>query len=103
MINALSVMAGFSATFFSGFLSIRFFGYLVLLSIGSCLLCAIIVIPAFMLWFKPLFIEADLKRAIIKKVRNEKDAIPVLSGVSFGASARQGTAVRSRATDGTKP
>ncbi|MCU0379073.1 MAG: MMPL family transporter [Bacteroidales bacterium] len=103
MINALSVMAGFSATFFSGFLSIRFFGYLVLLSIGSCLLCAIIVIPAFMLWFKPLFIEADLKRAIIKKVRNEKDAIPVLSGVGFGASARQGTAVRSRATDGTKP
>lgn len=62
VINALSVMAGFSATFISGFLSIRYFGYLVLLSIGSCLVCAIIVIPAFMLWFKPAFIEADLSR-----------------------------------------
>lgn len=103
MINALSVMAGFSATFFSGFLSIRFFGYLVLLSIGSCLLCAIIVIPAFMLWFKPSFIEADLKRTIKNKIRNEKDVIPVLSGVGFGSPARQATVVRSRATDGTKP
>lgn len=35
IINALSVMAGFSATLFSGFLSIRYFGYMVLLSIGS--------------------------------------------------------------------
>lgn len=56
-INALSVMAGFSATFFSGFLSIRYFGYMVLISIGSCFLFAVIVIPAFMLYFKPQFIE----------------------------------------------
>lgn len=103
MINAMSVMAGFSATFFSGFLSMRFFGYLVILSIGSCLLCSIIVIPAFMLWFKPSFIEADLNRSIKIKIRNEKDAIPVLGGVGFGSAARQATAVRSRATDGTKP
>ena len=57
IINALSVMAGFSATLFSGFLSIRYFGYMVLLSIGSCLLFAIIVIPAFMVYFRPGFIE----------------------------------------------
>jgi len=61
VINALSVMAGFSATFISGFLSIRFFGYLTLLAIGSCLIYAIIVMPAFMLYFKPLFIEANQK------------------------------------------
>jgi len=60
-------MAGFSATFLSGFLSIRYFGYLVLLSIGSCLLCAILVIPAFMLWFKPAFIEKDLVKTNNKK------------------------------------
>lgn len=59
VINALSVMAGFSATFFSGFLSIKFFGYLTLLAIGSCLLYAIIVMPAFMLYFKPSFIETN--------------------------------------------
>jgi predicted RND superfamily exporter protein len=102
IINGLSVMAGFSATFFSGFLSIRFFGYLVLLSIGSCLLCSIIVIPAFMLYFKPGFIEADLKKTYKNKIRNEKDVIPVLSGAGFGSTAYSGTAARSRATDGTK-
>jgi len=80
IINALSVMAGFSATFFSGFLSIRFFGYMVLLSIGSCLLFAIIFIPAFLLKFKPAFIEADLSRKINKLKTNEKDVIPVSVG-----------------------
>ncbi len=69
VINGLTVMAGFSATFISGFLSIRYFGYLVLLSIGTCLLCSIIVIPAFMLWFKPTFIEADLSRT--KRITNK--------------------------------
>lgn len=103
IVNALSVMSGFSATFFSGFLSIRFFGYLVLLSMGSCLLYAIIVIPAFMLYFKPRFIEADLKRKFKNKIRNEKEAIPVLSGAGFGSTAFHGTAARSCATDGTKP
>ena len=80
IINALSVMAGFSATFFSGFLSIRFFGYMVLLSIGSCLLFAIIFIPAFLLKFKPAFIEADLSRKINKNNRNEKDLVNVSIG-----------------------
>lgn len=70
VINALSVMAGFSATFFSGFLSIRYFGYMVLLSIGSCLLFAIIVIPAFMIQFKPAFIERDLERKDIRKIKS---------------------------------
>ena len=60
IINAVSVMAGFSALMFSGFTSIRFFGYLVLISIGSCLLGAIIIIPAFILQFRPQFVEKDL-------------------------------------------
>jgi hydrophobe/amphiphile efflux-3 (HAE3) family protein len=62
IINAFSVMAGFSALIFSGFTSIRFFGYLVLISIGSCLIGAIIIIPAFLLKFKPRFIEMDISR-----------------------------------------
>ena len=61
IINALSVMAGFAALIFSGFLSIRFFGYLVIVSIGSCLIGAIIVIPAFLLKFKPHFIGYNRK------------------------------------------
>ena len=60
IINAVSVMAGFSALILSGFTSIRFFGYLVLISIGSCLLGAIIIIPAFMLHFRPKFAEKEL-------------------------------------------
>jgi hydrophobe/amphiphile efflux-3 (HAE3) family protein len=62
IINAFSVMAGFSALIFSGFTSIRFFGYLVLISIGSCLIGAIIIIPAFLLKFRPRFIEMDISR-----------------------------------------
>lgn len=94
IINGLTVMAGFSATFFSGFLSIRFFGYLVLLSIGSCLLFALIVIPAFMLYFKPGFIENDLQIKKHKKERNGKDlhlagAADVFDG-SLSATARSG-------------
>jgi hypothetical protein len=86
IINALSVMAGFSATFFSGFLSIRFFGYMVLLSIGSCLLFSIIFIPAFLLKYKPAFIEADLSRKINKIKRNEKDVITAGVGPNLRGS-----------------
>jgi uncharacterized protein len=60
IINAFSVMAGFSALMLSQFTSIRFFGYLVLISIGSCLLGAIVVIPAFMVWFRPAFVMKEL-------------------------------------------
>jgi uncharacterized protein len=60
IINALSVMAGFSVLVMSGFTSIRFFGYLVFISIGSCLIGAIVIIPAYLICFKPRFIEKDL-------------------------------------------
>jgi hydrophobe/amphiphile efflux-3 (HAE3) family protein len=68
IINAVSVMAGFSALMLSGFTSIRFFGYLVLISIGSCLIGAIIIIPAFLMKFRPRFIEENFER----KGGNEK-------------------------------
>lgn len=100
VINGLSVMAGFSATFLSGFLSIRFFGYLTLLAIGSCLLYAIIVMPAFMLYFKPSFIETNVKRNNKNMENNEKDVIPLISTVGSVTAGHTGSAVRSRATDG---
>jgi predicted RND superfamily exporter protein len=103
VINGLSVMAGFSATFISGFLSIRYFGYLVLLSIGSCLLCAIIVIPAFMLWFKPAFIEADINRTTIKNKKNGKDVLSAVSAADSVIAGTHGTTARCHATDGQKP
>jgi uncharacterized protein len=102
VINGLSVMAGFSATLLSGFLSIRFFGYLTLLAIGSCLIYAIIVMPAFMLWFKPAFIESNVKRININKEDNEKDVIPIVSDIDSVTAGHIGAAVRSRAADGQK-
>jgi uncharacterized protein len=57
IINAVSVMAGFSVLIFSEFLSIRFFGYLVTISIGSCLLGALIVVPALLVRFRPAFVR----------------------------------------------
>ena len=55
VINAMSVMAGFSVLVFSGFASIRFFGYLVIISISSCLIGALVLIPAILIKFKLSF------------------------------------------------
>jgi predicted RND superfamily exporter protein len=56
IINAIGVMSGFAALIFSGFTSIRFFGYLVIISIGTCLLGALIIIPSILLRYKPSFL-----------------------------------------------
>jgi uncharacterized protein len=87
IINAISVMAGFSALMFSGFTSIRFFGYLVIISIGACLIGAILVIPAFLLQFRPRFIEKDLSPKKKKRYEKENSIIPVPSAAFSGNSA----------------
>jgi predicted RND superfamily exporter protein len=55
--NALSVILGFSALPFSLFLPIRVFGFLVMVSIFTCLVGALVIIPALVLIFKPAFLE----------------------------------------------
>jgi len=87
IINALSVMAGFGALMFSGFTSIRFFGYLVLISIGSCLIGALVIIPAFLMKYKPGFLgfETDYK----KTVKNEKESNII--GINTAAFAGSGS------------
>lgn len=74
--NALSVMVGFSVLVFSGFTSIRFFGYLVLISIGVCLISALFVIPSILLVLKPSFVEykSNTKKHTMRK-KNLKKAI----------------------------
>ncbi len=59
IINAFTVMAGFLPLVFSGFMSIRFFGYLVIISIGSCLFGALVLIPAIIMKFRPGFLDRD--------------------------------------------
>jgi hydrophobe/amphiphile efflux-3 (HAE3) family protein len=55
--NALSVIVGFSALFFSSFLPVQFFGFLVVISIFACLLGALVVVPAVCLVVKPAFLD----------------------------------------------
>ncbi len=55
--NALSVIVGFAALLISSFTPIRFFGFLVVVSIGSCLAGALVLVPAMILKMKPKFLE----------------------------------------------
>ena len=55
--NALSVIIGFSALMLSSFVPVRFFGFLVVISIFSCLLGALVFIPALCMRVKPRFLE----------------------------------------------
>ena len=86
IINALSVMAGFSALILSGFTSIRFFGYMVVISIGSCLIGAIIIIPAFLIVFKPRFISRDLNNRNNRKNEKRNNLVTVNSAAFAGSS-----------------
>jgi predicted RND superfamily exporter protein len=103
-------MAGFSALMLSGFTSIRFFGYLVIISIGSCLAGALVLIPAILLRFRPGFVEKDMsskrnkikepsrrraRRSQTKNKKNEKANITI--GVISAAFAGIGTAAGRRA------
>jgi predicted RND superfamily exporter protein len=84
LINAFSVMAGFSALIFSGFTSIRFFGYLVIISIGSCLIGAIVLIPSIIVWFRPRFVENDMSNSKKKKYEKRDSDINVPSAAFAG-------------------
>ena len=55
--NALSVVIGFIVLMSSSFLPVRFFGFLVLVSILACLVGALILVPALCLAFRPRFLE----------------------------------------------
>ncbi len=55
--NALSVIVGFSVLFVSQFQPVQFFGFLVVVSIGACLLGALIILPAVILVLRPRFLE----------------------------------------------
>ncbi|MBN1415689.1 MAG: RND family transporter [Bacteroidales bacterium] len=55
-INALSVMLGFSVLFLSAFPLIRSFGFLIILSLFLCLICALVLIPSLCLLIKPKFL-----------------------------------------------
>ncbi|NIM19359.1 MAG: MMPL family transporter [Candidatus Latescibacteria bacterium] len=55
--NALSVIVGFAVLLISSFLPVRFFGFLVVVSIGACLIGALILVPSLCIIFRPKFLE----------------------------------------------
>ena len=57
--NAFSVIIGFAALLVSNFLPVKFFGFLVVVSIGACLIGALILIPALCIVVKPKFLEPN--------------------------------------------
>jgi len=60
--NALSVIIGFSVLLFSSFAPIRFFGYLVIISIAACMVGALVIIPSLVLLLRPRFAEGKTRK-----------------------------------------
>lgn len=60
--NALAVMVGFAVLLVSSFLPVRFFGFLVVVSIGGCLLAALFLMPPLMVLFRPQFAEPPVAK-----------------------------------------
>jgi len=55
--NALSVVVGFAVLLISNFLPVKFFGFLVVVSISACLVGALALLPALVLIVRPRFLE----------------------------------------------
>lgn len=55
--NAFSVVVGFSVLLLSNFLPVKFFGFLVVVSISACLIGALVLLPALCLIVRPRFLE----------------------------------------------
>lgn len=80
--NAVSVMIGFSALFFSTFVPIRLFGFLIVVSIFSCLMGALLFVPALILVWKPKFLEP--KHRLTEKDENDEKYEPVIDHTVTG-------------------
>ena len=68
-INAFSVITGFIVLFASAFLSLKYFAFLIIVSIFFCLLSALIVIPALILIVKPKFLDP---KKLLQKSKADK-------------------------------
>ncbi|UCH92134.1 MAG: RND family transporter [Candidatus Aminicenantes bacterium] len=60
--NAFSVVVGFIVLLLSNFLPIKFFGFLIVLSISTCLVGALVVLPSICIVFKPKFLEPHINK-----------------------------------------
>lgn len=79
--NALSVIVGFVVLIISSFTPIRFFGVLVVVSILSCLVGALVVLPAIVLRFRFKFLEPDLEEEKVHHIKRRRAMRRVAVGV----------------------
>ncbi len=61
ILNAISVIIGFTALIFSAFLSVRFFGILMVVIIMVCLIGGLLMIPSLCMALQPKFLEPKEK------------------------------------------
>lgn len=80
--NALSVIVGFVVLIISSFTPIRFFGILVVVSIISCLVGALVILPALVLRFRFKFLETTSEKEERVKVRSK--GIRVVRRIAMG-------------------
>jgi len=60
--NAFSVIIGFIVMFISNFMPVKFFGFLIVVSIFACLIGGLLLIPALCIVLKPKFLEPEINR-----------------------------------------
>jgi hydrophobe/amphiphile efflux-3 (HAE3) family protein len=103
--NALSVIVGFSVLMISSFTPIRFFGVLVVVSILSCLIGALLILPAIVLRFRFKFLEPSAGEEKIHQINGKRTMRRVAMGillallVSISASAQDAREIIKHSTD----
>jgi uncharacterized protein len=79
--NALSVIVGFSVLILSSFTPIRFFGVLVVVSILSCLIGSLVILPAILLRFRFKFLEPTQVEVKIHKIKRKRAMRKIAMGI----------------------
>jgi uncharacterized membrane protein YdfJ with MMPL/SSD domain len=106
--NAFSVIVGFSALMISSFTPIRFFGVLVVVSIFSCLVGALVILPAIVLRFRFKFLEPVSDEVKIHNIKGRRIMRRAAMGilltllVSISASAQNARQIIKQSLDVVK-
>ncbi len=93
--NAMSVIVGFVVLIISSFTPIRFFGILVVVSIFSCLVGALVILPAIVIRVKPRFLEPQEVERGKGKVKSNK--LRAMRRIAMGLVVAAFTAVSTSA------
>jgi hypothetical protein len=82
--NALSVIVGFVVLIISSFTPIRFFGILVVVSILTCLVGALVILPAILLNYEPAFLKPTIEKEQLLEQPRIKRRIRAIRRIAMG-------------------